>query len=186
MTSAVRPVSGTASIVSVPFMSSPTTSTPAAFNLASASGSEGTRQSVACSTAPADARNIAADSGADRCSGHTTAVAPSATLDLTIAPKFCGSAARRARRRAPPRSKPRRRSTRAEGRARTRWPPGVGLRERVDPAPRARRAPPSRRDPSRSGPPRRAARRRRRRAPRAPFRARYRARESLRVPAADR
>ena len=41
--------------------------------------------------APAEARNVAAESGAVRCSGHTTAVAPIATAERTTAPKFCGS-----------------------------------------------------------------------------------------------
>ena len=56
-----------------------------------ASGNEATRQSAACSIAPAEARNIAGERGAEACSGHMIAVAPSATELRTIAPKFCGS-----------------------------------------------------------------------------------------------
>ena len=56
-----------------------------------ARGSAPTRHRSACSTAPAEARNVAGESGAAWCSGQMTAVAPSATAERMTAPKFCGS-----------------------------------------------------------------------------------------------
>ena len=98
MTATTGPVRSTAESSMSADASRPMTVAPWAASSCSALGREVTRHNTACSMAPADARNIAADRGADECSGHSTALEPKATALRITAPKFADLESRRARR----------------------------------------------------------------------------------------